>query len=115
MNEYKIIGLVAFLIIIFGIFAVTFNLFFPQQEYDPFTRVHYPSYNPSFAFFGLILFFVGIVLLFYSRYKFTAQEEKKYIERAKQQPSTTASRFCQQCGSPVQPNVKFCSNCGNQL
>jgi len=83
MNKYKIIGIIAFLIIIFGIFAMVSNLIFPQQEYDPFTGVTYPMYNSNFSFFGLILVIVGGILVFYSRYKFTAQEEKENIERAK--------------------------------
>jgi uncharacterized membrane protein len=30
-------------------------------------------------------------------------------------PTTQATRYCPNCGAPVQPNVAFCPNCGKQL
>ncbi len=30
-------------------------------------------------------------------------------------PTTQATRYCPNCGAPVQPNVTFCPNCGKQL
>jgi zinc-ribbon domain len=34
--------------------------------------------------------------------------------RARRQPQA-APKFCQECGSPITPNSKFCSGCGNKL
>lgn len=30
-------------------------------------------------------------------------------------PQTQATRYCPNCGAPVQPNATFCPNCGTQL
>jgi len=35
--------------------------------------------------------------------------------RARRQQPQAAPKFCQECGSPITPNSKFCSGCGNKL
>jgi uncharacterized protein YjeT (DUF2065 family) len=84
MNKYKIIGLIACLVLIFGFLSVTvFPSTFPLQQKTAFTGWTYQTPNTNFSFLGIALVIIGGVLLFYARYKYSAQEEKKLIEQMK--------------------------------
>jgi uncharacterized paraquat-inducible protein A len=71
-----------------------------------------------------IVFFIGLVLIlvawilatiaFFS-IKVPSQQYTYTPPTVATPPPTQATRYCPNCGAPVEPNTAFCPHCGKQL
>jgi uncharacterized membrane protein len=72
----------------------------------------------TIVFIGLILIFVAWIfatIAFFSIKEPSQPTAYAPPPPAATPPPTQATRFCPNCGAPVQPDATFCPNCGKQL
>jgi uncharacterized membrane protein len=81
----------------------------------------------TIVFVGLILIFIAWIFATMAFFSMKLQSQQPSTSQqygytpppapqaAQTSPTVQVTRFCPNCGAPVQPNTTFCPNCGKQL
>ena len=78
----------------------------------------------TIIFVGLILIFIAWIFATIGFFSMKLQQQQPYASQPSgyTPPPTTpaaqptqATRYCPNCGAPVEPNIAFCPHCGKQL
>ncbi len=78
----------------------------------------------TIIFVGLILIFIAWIFATIGFFSMKLQPQQPYASQPSGYPPpstppvaqpTQATRYCPNCGAPVEPNIAFCPHCGKQL
>jgi len=78
----------------------------------------------TIIFVGLILIFIAWIFATIGFFSMKLQPQQPYASQPSGSPPpstppvaqpTQATRYCPNCGAPVEPNIAFCPHCGKQL
>ena len=85
-NRYRLVAIVGIALVVSGIvFVMILPTAFPVEKRDSFTGIVYTVSNTAFSYSGIALIVIGGVTTFFGRYRYTREEEKEDIERAKRE------------------------------
>jgi uncharacterized membrane protein len=82
-SKYRLMAVIGIILVILGIVFVAILPWACPIEIAGGFGPPIPSPNTKFSFFGIAMIVIGAVLTFYGRYKYTKEEEKEDIEKAK--------------------------------
>jgi uncharacterized membrane protein len=132
LGAFAIVGGIIFFIVLLVV-AFIFYLLMALNFRKAFNTLAERSGENNFRTAGTLLFwgailtliFVGLLLIwiawliaalaFFSMKLAPTQPPQQYGYSAPAPSSTVASRYCPNCGAPVDQNATFCPHCGKQL